>query len=153
MYYIPHYNDTAILEICVLKCNLSSSETQNISSGGRWGYWGRCQSLNENTKWIFFIFRFISTTNTSFEFSIHSTQQSKHNFNVFLTFSLRYCPGCVRMPDLTSKAALYSSSNHKSVFLSHQRLLFPLTLQLKDVVKTEGMDPFSLVLVTEARDV
>ena len=57
------------------------------------------------------------------------------------------------MPDLTSKAALYSSSNHKSVFLSHQRLLFPLTLQLKDVVKTEGMDPFSLVLVTEARDV
>ena len=118
-----------------------------------WGYCGRCQSLNENTKWIFFIFRFISTTNTSFEFSIHSTQQSKHNFNVFLTFSLRYCPGCVRMPDLTSKAALYSSSNHKSVFLSHQRLLFPLTLQLKDIVKTEGMDPFSLVLVTEARDV
>ena len=118
-----------------------------------WGYCGRCQSLNENTKWIFLIFRFISTTNTSFEFSIHSTQQSKH-FNVFLTFSLRYCPGCVRMPDLTSKAALYSSSNHKSVFLSHQRLPTPLSFDsaIKRRCKNRGNGSL-LVLVTEARDV
>ena len=129
-----------------LKTSVQADAEAFVKDVNRW-----MKTLNESSSYFVL---FLQQTNTSFEFSIHSTQQSKHNFNVFLTFSLRYCPGCVRMPDLTSKAALYSSSNHKSVFLSHQRLLFPLTLQLKDVVKTEGiMDPFSLVLVTEARDV
>ena len=109
------------------------------------------KTLNESSSYFVL---FLQQTNTSFEFSIHSTQQSKHNFNVFLTFSLRYCPGCVRMPDLTSKAALYSSSNHKSVFLSHKRLPTPLSFDsaIKRRCKNRGNGSL-LVLVTEARDV
>ena len=75
-------------------------------------------------------------------FWIFHTQHTVTYFSHFHSDIVKAVSGCqTGLP--WQRYAPYSSSNHKSVFLSHQRLLFPLTLQLKDVVKTEGMDPFS----------
>ena len=120
-----------------------------------WGYCGRCQSLNENTKWIFFIFRFISTRNTSFEFSIHSNQSTILTYfsHIHSDIIVPAVSGCQTwLP--WQRYAPYSSSNHKSVFLSHKRLPTPLSFDsaIKRRCKNRGNGSL-LVLVTEARDV
>ena len=92
---------------------------------------------------ISFYFYNKQTLLLNFPYSAHSNQSTILTyFSHFHSDIVKAVSGCqTGLP--WQRYAPYSSSNHKSVFLSHQRLLFPLTLQLKDVVKTEGMDPFS----------
>ena len=102
---------------------------------------------------ISFYFYNKQTLLLNFPYSAHSNQSTILTyFSHFHSDIVKAVSGCqTGLP--WQRYAPYSSSNHKSVFLSHQRLLFPLTLQssaIKRRCKNRGNGSI-LVLVRSLR--